>query len=829
MDTKEFLQALYRDLPGGALSVTAKVNGKMRTKWFAPDQLEGMARFIQRCGQKYNTYIGINPREKPLGEYSRGEKGDVSYIIAFFLDSDIKGPAHKETRLPENQEELRGFMSILPLRPSLIVDSGNGAHSYWLLKVPFRTDTDELRDRAEALLKGWERYVNGRAMQERGWRFDAVCDLPRMLRAPGTTNFKTDDRPVCQVIYSSDVRYELTDFEPYIVVEEQPKPAPVDTSDAFAMMGSGSAQDLMNGCEFLQHCRDEAQTLPEPMWHAAITNLALTSDGQAMVHEISKPYPTYSYAETQKKYENAVKSNKPHTCKYIREHLGFQCSRDCGVKAPIALLRRAQNGPVLWETPIPFDEVDLPPFPVDALPDTIADYVNAVAESTQTPPDMAGTAALAVIALAMQGKYKVRAKEDWVEPVNLYVVNVAEPAERKSAVISLMTKFMSDFEAEYNKQLSAALQVNQMAKKVLERKKAAIIEKVSKGKAAEKELEEVGEEIANFVEMYPLRLYTDDVTTEKLTSLLAESGGTAGLVSAEGGIFDLLAGIYSKNVNIDVFLKAHAGDSLRVDRIGRSSETIQHPALTVLLAVQPSVLSGMMQNSTFRGRGLTARFLYCMPTSRVGSRKYRSDPIPSSVSMTYEFTIRDLLEEKAGDAPKIIPLSAEADRLLEEFSNELEPKLREEYGDFSDWAGKLAGAVLRISALLCRAAVMVSNPFEMNAADLEVSGETMANAIRIGRYYLEHARAAYSLMGADPVVKQCRYVLSAISKYGLAEVNRRDIMRICRSFKTAEEVQPVLNRLAEYGYLAVKDDGNYSTGGRPANLTYLVNPAVLAG
>ena len=291
-------------------------------------------------------------------------------------------------------------------------------------------------------------------------------------------------------------------------------------------------------------------------------------------------------------------------------------------------------------------------------------------------------------------------------------------------------------------------------KRVLERKKAAIIEKVSKGKSDEKELQEVGEEIANFVELHPLRLYTDDVTTEKLTSILADNGGVAGLVSAEGGIFDLLAGIYSKNVNIDVFLKAHAGDSLRVDRIGRSSETIQHPALTVLLAVQPSVLSGMMQNNTFRGRGLTARFLYCMPTSKVGSRKYRSESIPAEVATTYEFVIRDLLEEEAREAPQIIPLSAEADKLLEEFANELEPKLREEYSDISDWVGKLTGAVLRISALLCRSSVMVSNPFEIDSADLMVSGETMANAIRIGRYYLEHARAAYSLMGADPAVKR---------------------------------------------------------------------------
>lgn len=62
----------------------------------------------------------------------------------------------------------------------------------------------------------------------------------------------------------------------------------------------------------------------------------------------------------------------------------------------------------------------------------------------------------------------------------------------------------------------------------------------------------------------------------------------------------------------------NSGDSIRVDRIGRNSESIMNPALTVLLTVQPNVLSGMMQNGTFRGRGLTARFLYCMPTSIVG-------------------------------------------------------------------------------------------------------------------------------------------------------------------------------------------------------------------
>ena len=94
----------------------------------------------------------------------------------------------------------------------------------------------------------------------------------------------------------------------------------------------------------------------------------------------------------------------------------------------------------------------------------------------------------------------------------------------------------------------------------------------------------------------------------------------------------------------------------------------------------------------------------------------------------------------------------------------------------------------------------------------------------IGRYFTEHSRAAYSLMGADDLVKQSQYALDGIVKNGLLEFTRRDIMRICRSFKTADTVQPVLNHLADLGYIALKESGNAPTKGRPTNQSYLVNP-----
>ena len=96
------------------------------------------------------------------------------------------------------------------------------------------------------------------------------------------------------------------------------------------------------------------------------------------------------------------------------------------------------TGPVVWDTPIPFDEYDLPTFPVDALPEVIRRYVLAVAESTQTSVDMAAVEALGVVSLCSQGKYFIRGNADWAEPLNTYTVVILPPAERKSSVLSMM-------------------------------------------------------------------------------------------------------------------------------------------------------------------------------------------------------------------------------------------------------------------------------------------------------------------------------------------------------------------------------------------------------
>lgn len=479
-----------------------------------------------------------------------------------------------------------------------------------------------------------------------------------------------------------------------------------------------------------------------------------------------------------------------------------------------------------WEEPLPFGRHTIMPFPLDALPAAIRNYAAAISESVQTPVDMAGCAALSVIAASVQGKYSILGKKDWTEPLNIYLTEIAPPSERKSAIQHAMVRPISDYENRYNQVNAAAVETSRMHRRILERRQKAIEDQFAKGKAEQSDVDEIARQLTEYEERKPLRLFADDITPEKLASVLSENNGRMALLSSEAGIFDTLAGAYSKSVNIDVMLKSYSGDQIRVDRIGRESENIINPTLTVLLMAQPNVISRVLSNETFRGRGLTARFLYCMPASAVGGREYRSKPVSDEVYQAYERCVYNMLEDEYSPEAEVITLSPEADALMEAFSQELEPKLVKEYAEIADWCGKLAGNVLRIAGLLCRAGVYRSHDFLDDPELLVVDGQTMENAIKLGRYFLNHAQAIFNVLPENAMFQNAHKVLKMISEKGLKEFSRRTAMRNCQTFKRVEEIQPVLDFLEDYGYIAVVEGPVTYGKGRPPMPKYVVNPWV---
>lgn len=91
-----------------------------------------------------------------------------------------------------------------------------------------------------------------------------------------------------------------------------------------------------------------------------------------------------------------------------------------------------------------------------------------------------------------------------------------------------------------------------------------------------------------------------------------------------------------------------------MDRMTREAECIMHPALSAILSIQPSVLDEIMSNTTMTGRGLIARFLYASPPSRIGSRVFRTQPIPPEGIAAYRSLIFRLMALPiGGDVPVV--------------------------------------------------------------------------------------------------------------------------------------------------------------------------------
>lgn len=137
-----------------------------------------------------NWYISVHPstaippcnangeiRQPP---YVRAQKRYVAALNCLYGEFDVKTYGSKEA--------IHQHIANAPWpAPSVLVDSGGGVHAYWLLREPWMLDSDDARQAAEIVQRAWVQQVISAD--------PTVHDLVRILRVPGTRNFKYDPAP----------------------------------------------------------------------------------------------------------------------------------------------------------------------------------------------------------------------------------------------------------------------------------------------------------------------------------------------------------------------------------------------------------------------------------------------------------------------------------------------------------------------------------------------------------------------------------------------------------------------------------------------------------
>lgn len=159
---------------------------------FFSTNLTEIENFINENIHERNIYFGCCTRAGKVGT-----KKGCREVVALWLDLDFKD-------LTGGEDEARKIIeSMIP--PSVIINTGNGFHPYWLLREPI----EALPEIIEPYLKGLARHYNGDS---------SAAEIARILRVPGTFNYKQGGKkPVSIIKADYNLRYNLSDFDDLLI------------------------------------------------------------------------------------------------------------------------------------------------------------------------------------------------------------------------------------------------------------------------------------------------------------------------------------------------------------------------------------------------------------------------------------------------------------------------------------------------------------------------------------------------------------------------------------------------------------------------------------
>ena len=456
------------------------------------------------------------------------------------------------------------------------------------------------------------------------------------------------------------------------------------------------------------------------------------------------------------------------------------------------------------------------PYPAGSMPNVLQGMTASVSVTTSTDISMASTAALSAMSHCFSGVYRMYGKTDHSEPVTLYSLILASPAERKSPVMRFIKKPFIEFARDFNE--SRKLQIYTSQEKAAKLRNE-ITEMQTKGGSPDEIAFRRAELDSMEIERFR-RVCVDDVTPEALVKLMNDNE-TILMMSDEAGVFKNFGGRYQNGVaNLDLMLKCWGGESYQKDRCNGDPIYLERPYLSVCLCGQPYILTELMENRAFVSSGMLARFIYCFPRSFVGMRDYNARAVQPEYITAYDKLVKNALavkySRKKGTPETPLYFDEEAKTEFAKYYNKtIEPSLLTDFVDCPDWGGKFHGLILRLCGLLHCIKCIEGGVKPENE---RVTLVTLMEAIDIAEYYKTQAIYAYTLNTTGAVSDTAEYVLGKLKAKQITRISSRELLRLCRRFKKVSDLDEPMELLIDRGYAAAYDEGG--------KLFYEINPLI---
>lgn len=173
------------------------------SKYFTSDEVAAATQYATNMAKAgHEVHYGPAARKENLGS-RRSDRTNVLWVKSCWVDIDSPDKTLSADDKLKVAEKLKNdfleSLKVYNLEPSFIVCSGHGYHIYFILKRVHMNPSE------------WSKIQNALILMAKGDQ--QAKDAGRLLRVPGTQNWKDKNKPrQVELIYESDRIYDEKDF-----------------------------------------------------------------------------------------------------------------------------------------------------------------------------------------------------------------------------------------------------------------------------------------------------------------------------------------------------------------------------------------------------------------------------------------------------------------------------------------------------------------------------------------------------------------------------------------------------------------------------------------